>query len=383
MNFPGLVLRNAIRSKRRTFLTAASVGLSVFLLITLLTLMRELTTPIETDASVRRLVVRHKAGLTSPLPRRYMEVLKQMPDLEYVTPLSWFGGTYVEPKNFFPRFAVDPENVFQVVSETQVAPETIEKMKRQRNAAVVGKALMKKFGWKEGEKITIKGDIYPVDLELEVVGTMFFDGLEDVDDRLWFNHQYLDDLLGTAEEVGTIWVVVRDEKDIPEITKRIDDRFANTEAETKTQTEKQFALGFVAMLGNIKLLIGSICTVVVFTLFIVVASTISMTIRERGREIAVLKTLGMARPLIFSLLISESVAIAMSGGIAGLLVAWVMYSNVDMQKVSKGFLFKFEVTMSNSALCLMIAACIGLFSCVVPAWGASRKTVLEGLRDVE
>jgi len=383
VTFPGLVVRSALRSKRRTFLTAASVGVSIFLLVTLLTLMRELTTPIETEASVRRLVVRHKAGLTNPLPRRYMDILKQMPELENVTPLSWFGGTYIDETKFFPRFAVDPENIFEVVSEQIVDPAVVDRFKRQRNAAIVGSGSFKKYGWKEGEKITIKGDIYPVDLELEVVGTMLFPGLDDADDRLWFHHEYLDELLGDSSEVGTIWVVVRDEKQIPEISRKIDERFANTEAETKTQTEKQFALGFVAMLGNIKLLVGSICTVVVITLFFVVASTISMTIRERGKEIAVLKTLGMRRSLIFALLLAEAVGIAMLGGAVGVGLARGLYSGIDITKMSGGMLFKFEVTTSNAALCMMISAAIGFFSCIVPAWGASRKSVLQGLRDVE
>ena len=383
MTFPGLVFRSALRSKRRTFLTAASVGVSIFLLVTLLTLMRELTTPIETEASVRRLVVRHKAGLTNPLPRRYMDILKQMPELENVTPLSWFGGTYIDETKFFPRFAVDPENIFEVVSEQIVDPAVVDQFKRQRNAAIVGSGSMKKYGWKPGEKITIKGDIYPVDLELEIVGTMLFPGLDDADDRLWFHHEYLDELLGDSSEVGTIWCVVRDEKQIPEISRKIDERFANTEAETKTQTEKQFALGFVAMLGNIKLLVGSICTVVVITLFFVVASTISMTIRERGKEIAVLKTLGMRRSLIFALLLAEAVGIAMLGGAVGVGLARALYSGIDITKLSGGMLFKFEVTTSNAALCMMISAAIGFLSCIVPAWGASRKSVLQGLRDVE
>ncbi len=383
MTLPGLVLRNALRSKRRTFLTAASVGMSIFLLITLLTLMRELTTPVETDASVRRLVTRHKAGLTNPLPRRYMEVLRQMPELEHVTPLSWFGGVYIDEKNFFPRFAVDPANCFEVVPETIIDPREAEAFRRVRNGAVAGSALFKKFGWKIGDRITIKGDIYPVDLELEIVGKMVFEGLDEVDDRLWFRDDYLQDLLGNSDEVGTIWSVVRDEKMIPEVSRRIDERFANTEAETATQTEKQFALGFVAMLGNIKLLIGSICSVVVATLFIVVASTISMTIRERGREIAVLKTLGMRRSLIFSLLVSEAAAIALLGGLAGLGLAQALYSNIDVPKVSGGFLFKFELTTANAALCMMVATAIGFLSSLAPAWAASRKTVLEGLRDVE
>lgn len=385
MTFGSLVAKNMLRSKRRTFLTAASIFVSVFLLATLLSVLRELTMPVETSASVRRLISRHKAGLTNPLPRRYLDQVKLIPNVQYAAPFTWFGGVYIDESKFFPRFATDQDLLFKMMSEATIDPQVLAQFQRKKNAAVIGRATARKYDLKPGSRMRIEGDIYPVTLELEVVGTFEFKGLEEVDDRLFFRHDYLDDLLGEGESgtIGTIWLVASSEKVIDQVIADIDGRFANTEAETLTQTEKAFSLSFLEMVGNVKVLIGSICTVVIATLFIVVASTIAITIRERTAEIAVLKTLGMRRGQIFSLLVAESVAIALLGGVSAILAARGLFGSVNVNQMTQGLLFKLEVSPSIIALSLLVTVGIGFFSCLLPAWTAARMSVLDGLRALE
>lgn len=384
MNFGGLMIRSALRSKRRSFLTAGSIAVSIFLLVTLLTIMRELTVPYESDASVRRVITRHKASLATPLPARYLETISQIPGVELATPMSWFGGTYIDESHFFARFAVDPEGIFQAIEEFVVEPEVVQAFARQRDACVVAAPLLRRENLRIGDRVKISGDIYPVDLDLEIVGSFTLTDLEEADTRLMFHHKLLEELMGEDfGQVGTVIVLVRSKDDVDRVTKLIDGTFANTEAETLTQTEKQFQASFVNALGNIKVLVLSICSVVVLTIFIVVASVIAMTVRERRAEIAVFKTLGMKRSLIFSLLVSESVLIALLGGMAGLALSWFMLSNIPIAQMTGGMLFKLEVTTRNASLCLLVSLLVGFFAALVPAYNAARHTVLAGLRAVD
>lgn len=385
MTTAGLVLRNLRRSRRRTLLTAASIFVSVFLLATLLTVLRELTVPVETSASMRRVITRHRAGLASPLPARYIDQVRRVPNVQYVAPFSWFGGVWVDSSRFFPRFATDQNLLFDMMSEATIDPEVLKAFQRQRNAAVIGNGLARKYGLGPGSRMTIVGDIYPVTLDLEVVGTFLFTGLEETDDRLFFRHDYLDDLLGQGEAgtVGTIWIVARSENDIDQVIRDVDALFANTEAETITMTEKAFSLSFLEMIGNVKVLVGSICMVVVLTLFAVVASTIAITIRERTPEIAVLKAMGFRRGRIFTMLVSESVLVALLGGGLAVIAALQLFGSVNVNTLTQGLLIKLEVTPAIISLCLLVTLGIGFFSCLVPAWSASRMSVLDGLRALE
>lgn len=381
MTFTGFVLRSAMRSKRRTFLTAMSVAVSVFLLITLLTVLRELTTPVETDASQRRLITRHKASLTNDIPMRYLDIVRTMEGVEVATPFSWFGGTYIQPSNFFPRFGTDPNVFFQLYSEISMPEEEQARWIATRNGALVGRSTAEKYGMKIGDRVTIVGDIYPVTLQLEVCG--IFDRTDNVaPNELFFHHKYLEELLGGWDRTGTLWIVATDVKSAETLAQRVDAMFANTDTETKTQTEKQFQLGFISMLGNVKVLIGSICSVVVATLFIVVASVIAMTIRERTKEIATLKALGLGRAVIFNLLVAEAVMISLFGGLLGIGVAMGLYGSLDMAKLTQNFFQRFELTSLNLTISVLVSILVGFLACLMPAATAARKTVVQGLKEI-
>jgi len=203
------------------------------------------------------------------------------------------------------------------------------------------------------------------------------------DDRsVFFHHKYLDEALGDPGTVGTWWLRAASVEEAPHVVDRINKAFANTSAEVRAETERAFQLSFVSMWGNIKVLIGSICTVVVFTLMLVTVSTMSMAVRERFRELAVLKALGFRREL-FGFILAESFGLAMAGAIIGAGGAWVLFHTVNIQKLTNGIFLMFEVTPRHMGLAFGIAALLGVISAVVPTIAVARTSVVQGLRTLD
>lgn len=380
MTAAGFVIRNALRNKRRLLLTVLSVALSLFLFTTLQTALREMTTPAESDDSALRVITRHRVSLANVLPERYLYRIRQIPGVEAVSRFTWFGGIYQDERNFFPQFAVDPDVIFKIFTEAKVDPLQLDAFMRERNAAVVGIKTMERFGWKLGDRITLRGTIWDCNPEL-VIRAVYRGGIDET--NLMFHHDYLDELMGRLGLVGTFWIRVRSAEDVQPVIDAIDRSFRNTEAETKTETERAFQLGFISMFGNIRLLIGSISTVIVFTIMLVTASTMSMAIRERMREIAILKAMGFNGRHVFGLILAESFGLALTGGLIGCFGAWALYSNINIYEVTRGFFLKFEVTPHILATGLMIAGALGLISCLAPAWAAIRTPVVTALKELD
>jgi putative ABC transport system permease protein len=376
MTLPSFIVRNALRNKRRFILTAFSVTMSLFLLTVLLVMLRGLTDPTTTDEAALRIVVRHKVSLANMLFSKYKSQIERMPGVKHCTKLLWFGGIYRDEKNFFPQFACDADTVFKVLSEARIDPQQLAAFIKERTACVVGIKTMQRFGWKIGDRITLMGAMWPCNLELTIRGV--YSGSVD-ETNLFFHHEYLDEALGDKGFTGLFWVRCENAAAVPELIERIDAEFANSDAETKTETQQSFQLGFVSMLGNLKLLIGSICTVIVFTLVLVTAGTMSMAIRERGREIAILKALGYESRLLFGLLLSESFGLALLGWLIGCAAAWGLLQTVDIYRLSRGLFVNFEVTPQIVAQTLMVAIALGIVSCLWPAFTSIRRTVTAGL----
>jgi putative ABC transport system permease protein len=380
MTIPGFILRNAFRNKRRLLLTILSVGLSLFLFTTLQTALRELTNPATSDEAALRLVVRHKVSLANVLPEKYQSRIERMPGVKVCTRFTWFGGVYKDPENFFPNFACEADKLFKVFTESNIDPKQRDDFIRERTACVVGVKTMQRFGWKIGDRITLQGELWPCDVELIIRG-VYSGGIDET--NLFFHHDYFDELMGRKGLVGTFWILAENAEVMPELVERIDKAFANTDAETKTETERAFQLSFVSMFGNIKMLIGSICTVIVFTMMLVTASTMAMAIRERGREIAILKAVGFDGRQVFGLILAESFGLAMAGGILGCFGAWTLFSSVDIYSLSKGFFIKFEVTPHILTTGMLIAAGLGIVSALVPAYASIKTTVVDGLKELD
>ena len=380
MTIPGFILRNALRNKRRLGLTVLSVALSLFLFTTLQTALHELTQPPTSEDAALRIVVRSRVSLANVLPAKYRSRLERMPGVRHVMKLTWFGGIYKDKANFFPQFAVDAEQLFPVFSEAEIDPQQIQAFLKEKNACVVGNKTMERFGWKLGDRITLQGTIWQCDPELIIRG-VYRKGIDMT--NLFFHHEYFDELLGNKGLVGTYWIRAENAGNIPDLIERIDRTFANSDAETKTETERAFQLGFVSMFGNIKVLLGSISTVIVFTMLLVTASTMSMAIRERSREIAILKALGFDGWQIFGLILAESFGLATAGGLIGCFGAAFLYRHLDIYSLSHGVLLKLDVTPGILAAGMTVAALLGIVSCLVPSYTSSQTTVVAGLKELD
>jgi len=377
MTYASFVWKNITRNRRRTILTIVSIAMSLFLLSTLRTVLTELNREPEGDTHLR-LVVRRASSLGDPLPEAYGEKLTRVPGVRLVSPLTWFGGTYVDERNFFANFASDPETIFSVWPENKAPPEQLRAFRKERTAAIAGRKLVERFKWRLGDRITLKGTIYPVDLEFVLRG--IYTGTDET--AFFFHRAYLEEALGRPGKVGTFWLLAASAEDVPRIMDAVDAMFRNTDAETETETERAFQLGFVAMLGNIKTLIAGISSVVVFTILLVTANTMAMSIRERAREIAILKALGFGRQKLLRLLMVESAGIALAGGLLGTGGARIFYTYFDVWKYTQGFFPIFVVEPETILLGLALAAVLGLASAAFPALRVSRLTIAEALRRV-
>ena len=336
-----------------------------------------MTDPATTDEAALRIVVRHKVSLANMLYSKYQQKIQRLPGVQHCTKLIWFGGIYQDEKNFFPQFACDADQLFKVLSEARIDPAQKERFIQERTACVAGVKTAQRFGWKLGQKVTLMGAMWPCNPELTLRGV--YSGTAD-DSNLFFHHDYFDELLGDRGFTGLFWVKAESAAVAPELIERIDAEFRNSEAETKTETERSFQIGFVSMLGNLKLLIGSISLVIVCTLLLVTAGTMSMAIRERSREIAILKALGFRAFQILGLLLAESFGLALVGGLLGCLGAWTAIRAVDIYKLSRGLFVSFDVTAQIVATSLLAAALLGFVSCLLPAYSGLKRNVVEGLR---
>lgn len=382
MTIPGFILRNALRNKRRLILTVLSVAISLFLLTILLTALKLMTEPPTTDQASLRIVTRHRVSLANVLPEKYQYRIERMPGVEHVSKFTWLGGIYIdEASSNFAQFACDADRIFRIFPEAVVDPRQEETFVKEKNSCVVGRKLLERFRWKLGDRITFQAGLWPCDVELVIRGVYHSEGLDET--LVFFHHDYLDELLGRRGMVGTFWIKVANADVIPDLIARVDAAFHNTDAETKTETERAFQLGFISMMGNVKLFIGSICTVIVFTMLLVTASTMAMAIRERLREISVLKALGFTGMMIFTLILAESCGLALAGGVLGCFGAKILAETLDVYKLSRGFLPMFPVSAEILTVGMLVALGLGVGSSLVPAYTSIRTPVVTGLKELD
>jgi putative ABC transport system permease protein len=382
MNLPGFVIRNAFRNKRRLALSVSSVAASLFLLITLQVALRELTNPINDEGSSLRIIVRNKVSLAQPLPARQLQVLDRIPGIVAVSPFSFYGGLYKGDEKFtsFAQLAVDPPRTLPLIADAKIPKEQIEAWIADRTSCIVGKMTADRYGLKIGDRMQFTGQIYPCDLELKIAG--IYSGTAD-DRNVMFHQKYLDESLGNPGTVGTWWVRAASIAEAPLVTDRINKAFANSSAEVRAETERAFVLGFVSMWANIKTLIGGISIVVIFALLLVTVSTMSMAIRERFRELAILKALGFRRRELFAFILAESFGLAMCGAVLGGGGAWVIYHFLNIQKLTNGLFIMFEVTPRMMGLAFSVAALLGVLAALAPMVTVARTSVVQGLKTLD
>jgi putative ABC transport system permease protein len=381
MNAASFIAKNALRNKRRAALSILSVAVSLFLFVTLLVALREITVPPEDIGAAARIVVRNRISLANLLPARQRAVLERIPGVEAVTPFTYYGGKFRnEDATLFAQFAVDPAKLMILMGEAKLGPGEHENFLKDQTTCIIGKLTAEKYKIKVGDKLPFTGTIWPCDLELKVAG--IYSGT--IDDRnVFFHHKYLDEASGSTGMVGTWWVKAKSIDNMTEILANIDKAFANSSAEVRAETERAFQMSMVSMWGNIKILVRSICSVVVFTLLLVSASTMSMAIRERFRELAVLKAIGFRRHELFGFILAESFGLAALGALLGVGGAWWIYSNISIAKLTNGIFITFEVTPKILGQASLIAAILGIVASIAPSIAVARMSVVNGLKTLD
>jgi putative ABC transport system permease protein len=374
-----LIFRNILRNRRRTTLTLASTAVSLALLALLTAIYQSFFYGAPASPSeALRLICRHRVSLTQQLPASHYAAIKSVPGVAEVSAWTWFQGVYKEPKDFFARFAVDADVIFKLRTDWQMPADQISDFKRGRTACAIGEKIAKQYDIKVGDRVVIVGDIYPVTLEMTVAGIFTHPANAEC---LVFHREYLTELLPTTsplrDSVGTYMILANSPEDVPRIARAIDTMFDNSPFPTRTESEQEFGRSFLAFLGNVKLFLAAICGAVTFTILLVSANTVAMSVRERTREMAILRTLGYTPGEILQLVLGEAVSISVAGGAIGLVLGTLLAKGLS----ATGGAFGFQGLKWQAALVVLVmAAIIGFFAALVPAIIASRKNVVESLR---
>lgn len=385
--FFGLVLANLRRNRLRTALTFGAVTLAVMLVVFLLTMPAGLDALLNSIASNTRISVHNKAGIVYSMPYSYAQKVRQVDGVAAAVGMTWFGGAYEEEGRVtFPNFAVEAEHVGDVYPDYGIAPEQLEAFRRYRDGAIVGRQTMRKYNWKIGDRITLKSNIWPVALDLRIVGEV----PQERAPMLWLQRAYLDEALLAARGqglgiVGIVWARVEDAAHVDEVMQTIDDLFRNSEAETACETEKSFFGNFFGSLKGFVTIILVVTGLVALSIVVIAANTASMAIRERHGEIAVLKAIGFSRRLIFATLLAESALLCTSAGVLGVALAYAFTQALRSfagWSPALGPLGSFLVTPSVAIEGLFLSLAVGVVSGVVPAWGAARRPVAQSLHEV-
>jgi putative ABC transport system permease protein len=378
MTLSTFVAKSAFRNKRRSLLTVASIAFSLLLLCIMLCVWRSFYIDKGAPDSALRIMTRHKVSLANFLPIYYREKIRTIPGVVHVVPMTWFGGKYKDdkPENFFAQFATDPEEYFDVAADKVMPAEQLAAWKRDRAGCVVDADLAKKHHWKIGDHIILQGTIFPGDFDLILRGIYTIDPPQS---NLYFHAKYLEESVDWFKDTaGFYFTRVDTAEHMPQAARAIDDMFHGSPVPTKSESEQAFKADFIAMLGSVKAFILSICGAVVFTTLLVCANTMAMSIRERTREVAVLRTLGFTRGRILKLLLTESIAICAIGGLAGVTLATV--SIAFMSRPGVGLPVSMHMTVATALVAMVVAFFVGLVSGLIPSYRASNLGIVDALR---
>jgi putative ABC transport system permease protein len=379
-----LILRNALRHRLRTLLTVLGLLVAILSFGLLQTVVDAWYTGAN-SAAPDRLVTRSAVSLVVPLPVHYRDKIRAIDGVRSVASANWFAGVYQEPKNFFPQFAIDPVTYLAMYPEYRIHPDQLRDFMRDRKGAVVGRKLADTYGFKLGDVVPLKGTIFAGNWEF-VVRAIYEGATPKTDTSQFFFHwEYLNETVRTrapqrANQVGVFVVQVRDVSRAAEISAAIDAQFRNSPAETLTETEKAFQIGFIKQTEAIVIAIRIVSFVVIFIILAVMANTMAMTARERIAEHATLKALGFGPGFLGGLIYGESLAIAFAGSALGVLLTFPV---ADWFGAKMGTLFPvFEVSGETVWLQFACALVVGVAAAMVPAYRAAQVRIVEGLRAV-
>ncbi|HEY2907706.1 MAG TPA: FtsX-like permease family protein [Vicinamibacterales bacterium] len=382
MKYVGLVLKSARRSKRRTALTVLSVAIAVFLFAALRAVLDGFQAATQASSSTRIVTIR-STSLIFAMPTSHAEAIKSVAGVRDLTWANWFGGIYKDPKNFFPNIAIEPESYLRLYPEVILSPDEKRAFLDDRTGCIVGDGLARRFGWKLGDRVTLQVGI-PIygsqDFPFTVRGVYRSGGAAVDNQTMMFHWKYADERSLEKGQVGWFIEQIANPDQEAQISSAIDQKFANSPYETKTDTEKAFQSSFVSMFGNLNVLLGSIALAVVITTLFVAANTMAMSVRERTTEIAVMRTLGFKQHTIFALVAGEGLMMAFVGGVLGAVLAKAIVTGSNLG--AGGFIPDFGVSGANLATGIALGALIGVLAGIIPATMAARLKIVDALRRV-
>lgn len=383
MKFRGLILANLFRKKIRLILTVGSFAIALLLFMFLAVVKSAFSRGVEV-AGADRLVIVNRIGLIQVMPISYRDKILAISGVKAITHNHWFGGVYQEEKNFFPQFAIDVENQRKVYPEFVVPDDQWNNFVKDRQGAIAGARTAARFGWKIGDRIPIKTALYgPTRTwEFNLDGIYHSDRPGGDESQFWLQWKYFDENVFDALKSTAGWYILKLDSpdDAVRVAKTIDETFANSSNETKTETESAFQAGFAKQFGNIEFLILSIGSVVFFTLLLVTGNTMAISVRERTAELAVLKAIGFTDRSVLFLVLAESLVIALVGGVLGLFLA---SGAIPVLGVAlNGLLPPLILSKATLAFGLGFALLVGATSGLLPGLGAMRMRVVNALRRV-
>ncbi len=381
MKYLSLVLINLTRNKRRTILTVLSITVSVFIFASLISLPGLLDQVLRDSAGSLRLICHSKAGFNYMLPEAYRRRIETVRHVEAVAGYSVFMGTYRDPNEQIGILATDEDHIREIFSDWGVSAQAEREFKNLRTAGLVGATMMKAYGWKVGDLITLHGSIYPVDLQLTIVGAL---NEKSEDSEIIFRRDYMEELLGRPGTVNLFWVKIDRSQSAPEVIAAIDEMFANSAHETITETEVELIKNEMA--GNIALLVNGakfLAAIVIFTIALVAGNTAAMAVRERRREMAVMRAIGFTRNSIIVRTLVEGLIVGVISGVLGCGLALLGFALLPYVSGTLGPLARdLRLTPRVVAQSFMIAALIGSASGFIPATLATRRDISTELRAI-
>lgn len=380
-----LILRNTLRHKLRSLLTILGIAVAVMAFVLLRTVVTAWYIGVEASAA-NRLITRHAVSFVFPLPYAYRDRIRQVPGVERVTFAVWFSGVYIDKNQFFARMAVDSNTFFDVYPEFLVDPAEFEVFKRQRNAAIIGSDIAERYNLQIGDIMPIEGDIFPGRWEFVVRGIYRPRDKTTDPSSMFFHWQYLDETARQRkdERAGQVgWYVIRisDPDNAAAISEAIDRLFANSRAETKTETERAFQQSFLSSMGSVITAMDVMSFVIIGIILLVLANTMIMSARERTHEYAVLKALGFSGRHIFTLIAGESLLLSLLGSVTGIVVTFPAVEGFQTA-LPKGWFPVFYVEPKTIIIGCLAGLLVGLTASLIPARRAVASRVVEGLRYV-
>jgi len=379
MKFAKLVFKNILRNKLRTLLTVLSLVVSLFLIVTLGTILTEFERNTQ-ESNPLRLMSRHAVSLGFVLPMAHVERIRAVPGVKNAMEFNWFGGIYKDERNFFANFAVDAKRLRDIYTELKMSDAEWQAFINDKQGAIVGQKLVTLYGFTPGQRVTLKSPIYNQSVEFIIRGVCTGGD----EKTLFFHSDYINELVPAwaKDQASMFSILANTPEDVPRISQAVDSMFANSDAPTKTETEKEFALSFQSMMGGVKQFMYYIMAAITFSVLLVMGNTMAMSVRERTKEVGTLKAIGFQRGTIAGLFLAEALVLACIGGLIGVGGAEVLYRSFPFGTYIP-FFSQFIPTGTTLLTAFLLALLVGLVSVAYSAYRVSGLTIAEALRSTE